>query len=915
MESKSVDILHENYDMWENYVEKLKNREVEELWYPQWKALEEGALDEGNFLLVSSAGSGKTLVSEIVIANEYFSKGKKSVYLVPYNSLVEEKYSDFQELFPDLKISKSTEVDRQGPGELFDSNIVIMTYEKFDFYLRNFADQFDEIGCIVIDELHNINGETRGPILELLITKLLKDHSDTKMVGLSATAPNCEEIADWMNAELVDAGDWRKNELVEGVHYTKKNKTVFYEEDGEKNETEDINSHGAGPREDVVLDYINKDNNQALVFADTRRKAKNTAESLKDFVEQHTKSYDFNLNEAKLDRIVEVIDEISSSEGSLIRELKSCIKKGVAFHHAGLSNDVKKVLENGFRQGHLKAICSTTTLAAGVNLPAQRLFILEPKAGGEDLTVSDYKNLAGRAGRPKFTSERGESVLLSRNESTARPLISRYITGSPESVESQIDLKERSDLLLNLLRGNKNIDEVRNFIEKTFMNFQGGSCLVDKEGVLAEVLESLEKLEMLTFDGEQFELTDLGIATSKKLLDPNTASLLINHLEGSDEFDIDDFILSALSCEEFDKGYRMYVQGNPDTRKVKSHMKHLGLTHLESDEMERTIVTTLILKDWLDGRKLDEMLKDNPINDSYHGAGDVSGRIKPRLVHVMNAIIEILEESKPELFDNYKDQLEELRIRLKHGLRKNMVPFVRNDITTKRSLIKHLIDHLEINHPRDLLDKNPYDMHFQAEQAFKLKRRAMLGFLGDGFEKEKELVLLNAKEENMDVNLYREVLETDQDEFKDICINALKKEEAFFVDEVDEEGQTMEPEAVVRIKKGGEYLAKDGHTIEIGLECKSKKNLDGVVGDQEAVVVDMKAPNCDSRVTVGTPGFVESAPDAAKNNDVLLISSPAFVELLVCLKKFSPTPKEIFEFFDQAGEIDRKNVWSYFQAL
>ncbi|WP_042662838.1 DEAD/DEAH box helicase [Haloferax sp. ATB1] len=221
--------IGESYGLWDDHIEHLQeNRSIEKLWPPQTQALDEGATDDVNFLMVSPPGTGKTLIAEIIAVNEWVSSGNPAVYLVPYVALAQEKYDDFDQHLDDemgLDIEKATETDYPNPAELFESQIIVMTYEKFDYYLRNYPDYVSEISCAIVDEFHMVSDNTRGPNLEVAITDLMMNHPDVRIVGLSATTPNPEAVSDWLSGSFSHSPDWRHNELHEGICLIKSGKS------------------------------------------------------------------------------------------------------------------------------------------------------------------------------------------------------------------------------------------------------------------------------------------------------------------------------------------------------------------------------------------------------------------------------------------------------------------------------------------------------------------------------------------------------------------------------------------------------------------------------------------------------------------------------------------------------------------
>ncbi|MDD3263281.1 MAG: DEAD/DEAH box helicase [Candidatus Nanoarchaeia archaeon] len=182
---------------------------------PQYKSIDEN-LFEGNFLICSPTGSGKTLVAELKFLDMILNKNKKVVYIVPLKALAQEKYKSFKKKYPQIKTSISIgDVDSK-EDYLLNFDLIITTSEKMDSLIRHKSLFIFELGLIVIDEIHLINDYTRGPVLEVVITFLRTFLKEINIIGLSATIGNPKELADWLKSRLI-IDDYRPVELKKGV--------------------------------------------------------------------------------------------------------------------------------------------------------------------------------------------------------------------------------------------------------------------------------------------------------------------------------------------------------------------------------------------------------------------------------------------------------------------------------------------------------------------------------------------------------------------------------------------------------------------------------------------------------------------------------------------------------------------------
>lgn len=205
-------------EFFKNYYQKFFN-----LTPIQQKSVQAGLLEDRSLLVCAPTASGKTLVATMAISN-IISKGK-AIYLVPLKALANEKYKEYLDLFKDTehKVIMSTgDIDSES-NYLANYDLLILTTEKLDSLLRHKVSWLGEVKTVIIDEIHLLNDPSRGPTLEIIMT-LLKMLIKPQIIGLSATIGNPDELASWLEAELVQ-DDWRPVELKQGVHFKE---TEFY---------------------------------------------------------------------------------------------------------------------------------------------------------------------------------------------------------------------------------------------------------------------------------------------------------------------------------------------------------------------------------------------------------------------------------------------------------------------------------------------------------------------------------------------------------------------------------------------------------------------------------------------------------------------------------------------------------------
>ena len=193
--------------------EYLSAQGISELRPAQEKAVAAGVLEGVNVLVCTPTASGKTLVAELAM-REVVAKQKKALYVVPLKALGSEKYRSFSERLG-CRVALSVSDFDSSDSRLEEFDVIISTAEKLDSLLRHHAAWLSRVGCVVVDEIHLLNDASRGPTLEVLLT-MLRRLLDPQVVGLSATIGNPEELAAWLDAELV-LDTWRPVRLDKGV--------------------------------------------------------------------------------------------------------------------------------------------------------------------------------------------------------------------------------------------------------------------------------------------------------------------------------------------------------------------------------------------------------------------------------------------------------------------------------------------------------------------------------------------------------------------------------------------------------------------------------------------------------------------------------------------------------------------------
>jgi helicase len=619
---------------------RLREMGIEKLYPPQEQAIEAGLLDGESLLASTPTASGKTLLA-VLAAAKALEKGYKTLYLSPLRALTSEKAEYFKRILEPLDVKvAAVSRDYDSPEEwLKNMDVIIATYEKADSCVRHRSSWLKDVGLIVVDEVHLLADEERGPRLEVAATALMKIASGAQRLGLSATVTNYEEVAGWLRAKPL-LSNWRPTELRECVYYDGR---LYYLNSG-KLESEEVKVVG-NPMIGLTINCI-LDGGQAMIYAHSRRTSESYAQKMAGMVGA------LAIDREGLRRDAEMI----RAEGrglEMAENLASCVERGVAFHHAGLTYQFRKIVEEGFLQRRLKVICATPTLAAGVNIPARMVIIPEAKKSVRDMSVMEYKQLAGRAGRPGFDRV-GYSVIVATSKRRLTTYVRRYLSGEPEPIKSNL-LRRVSWAILasmssGLVEGEADLED---FMASTLLRIQG---LYDP-GLVHQELGFLRRIGII--EPDSLTLTRLGRRVAELCVDPITAIIAkrVSFIRALDE----DIALIAVSASP---------DISPISYEVPLHMidpftsalERLGWS-AEGREMEM-IGKAFALKLWVNE------VSEETISNAYGIAPGDLLVLKENAEWVSSAIAELLL-----VLRNHKHALYfmELSERIRHGVKPELL--------------------------------------------------------------------------------------------------------------------------------------------------------------------------------------------------------------------------------------------------
>lgn len=512
-----------------------------------------GLFEKENLLVQAPTSSGKTFIGEMA-AIQAALRRKKVVYLVPLKALAEEKFHDFQKKYEPygLKVIISTRDRREFDADFEHGrfSIAVVVYEKLSQLIVRRPERLQEIELVIADELEILSDPERGPMAELLLTRIL--HAKVRLLGLSAVIGEADKLAQWMNASLV-ATERRPVELRYGVLHRGRFRFRAYNEQAEgEEEMLDVDSESPWEILTENLCHMVHRGETCLVFVKARHEARRGAELLAERID--------------LPAAQDSIESLRALEPTRSREsLLHTLNCGVAFHNADLSPAERKVVEDGFRQGEIQVIVSTSTLAVGLNLPAQNVFLSADKWRYDSrfgmpwkapLPRAEYENMSGRAGRYGAGHPFGRSLLVAPTPFDEETMWRRYVEGERDRIEPQLDQEPLENHILQLVASRCCVThkELLDLFESSLTGqwvWRESLTLDEVEFRIRTAANRAIDAGVLTSSPEgKFEATPLGKAVASKGVTIETAQALEKWLTESETRpwpDIDLVLAAALT--------------------------------------------------------------------------------------------------------------------------------------------------------------------------------------------------------------------------------------------------------------------------------------------------------------------------------------------------------------------------------
>ncbi|MBT9657896.1 DEAD/DEAH box helicase [Methanobrevibacter smithii] len=616
---------------------------------PAQKAvIESGYLeDKSNYIISIPTASGKTVLG-ILPALKTILNGGKAIYAAPLLSIQNEKVKEFKAFEEHgIKVGKHPS----------NSDLSVMVFESFDALTRFSWNVLREVDTLIIDEFHMIGEYSRGPTLESAITRAKIINPSLRIIALSATLKNIDEIEQWLDGKTVEH-NYRPVPL---------NKEVL---DAEMFNTKNKN--------DVIVKIVEKaieDNSQALSFVSTRR----FTESLATYVAKKIDKKTTKEQKQKFKQVADKLLEVPKKKGSLptttCLKLAEAAEKGVVFHHAGLFNEQKEIIEDEFRKGNILMITATPSLMYGVNLPSKYVVIRDhtrwTSNGPASIPVFDYEQMSGRAGRPQY-DDVGYSYLVAKTMDEAFDLEARYVNGEIELTNSKlIDNKDAiyKQIIAQIASSlSKNLDDLNDFFGKTLYGFQmknNPSMSMFAQDSLNWELESA--LEFLLQNGiiratpEGLKTTDFGNLIAKSNYAVETAVKIKEYVSTMEKLNPAEMIYALAETPDLPL---ISFKGRKSKDPVRDKLSECGLFAVDIGNPEATAVSLI---EWINERNEYEI--ENAYN-VYSASTRRSAYEASRLVKFAKNTLEVLGN-----YSNLKD-MDYLSARLYYGVKEDIIPLV-----------------------------------------------------------------------------------------------------------------------------------------------------------------------------------------------------------------------------------------------
>ncbi|KAI1383222.1 P-loop containing nucleoside triphosphate hydrolase protein [Hypoxylon trugodes] len=565
---RSLSLAFPRYGLPESLINNLAGLGIKEIYPWQKQCLLGPGLLNGarNLVYTAPTGGGKSLVADILMLKRVLeNKSAKALLVLPYVALVQEKVRWLRNVVQDIKRQsdkkdakkEETSLWQKRPDEdnvrvvgffgagkvratWSDFDIGVCTFEKASTLINTAIDDctITNLRAVVLDELHMLDDDHRGYLMELIATKLLSLGHEVQIIGMSATLQNIDLLSRWLDAHIYSTF-YRpvpiEEYLVhEGNIYQASSTTGLL-----KTATQLATNFGTGQQQnspvrtvqpslhkefkDPVLNAVvalavetERSGYGVLIFCSSRRRALRDANPLDPTV---------------IEKRLDLLADLRSLSTGLDPCLAETITSGVAFHHAGLTTEERDLIASAYDGGVLKVLVATCSLAAGINLPARRVVLHNARMGRDLVGPSMLRQMRGRAGR-KGKDEIGETYLCCRKDDleSVIELMHAELPQISSSLTTDRHRIQRALLEVIAIRLANSRDTIDDYVQKTLLNFS-----MAPDTIATHVESNLQDLTEMGFihsdDSNPYAATQLGKAVVASSLEPEDGAFIHREMQ------------------------------------------------------------------------------------------------------------------------------------------------------------------------------------------------------------------------------------------------------------------------------------------------------------------------------------------------------------------------------------------------
>ncbi|KAI1426928.1 P-loop containing nucleoside triphosphate hydrolase protein [Xylaria sp. FL1777] len=576
---RSLSLSFSRYGLPEPLVNNLSALGIKEIYPWQKQCLLGPGLLDGTKNLVYSAptGGGKSLVADILMLKRVLEdRNAKALLILPYVALVQEKVRWLRNIVHNIKRKPLETDERDGKPRLWqkrqdedcirlagffgggkiratwsDFDIGVCTFEKANMLINAAIEDcsITNLRTVVLDELHMVDDDHRGYLMELIATKLMSlDHS-VQIIGMSATLANIEVLSTWLDAHMYTTFyrpiPVEEHLVHEGKIYPASNTRSILKTASQLRQTSNsafeldcqpvrtIRASQHKELQDPVLNAVVALANETvrsgygvLVFCSSRQGCESDARLISRVLPQANE-----VESTILEKRSDLLGDLRSLSVDLDPTLAETIPSGVAFHHAGMTTEERDLISTAYDSSVLKVVVATCSLAAGINLPARRVILHNARMGRDLIGPSMLRQMRGRAGR-KGKDEIGETYLCCRKcdlEDVVELMHADlpHITSGLTTDKHRIQRALLEVVSIRLVNSRESIND---YIRKTLLNISSTSDLIQDH--VESSLRDLVEMGFIQCDSsDSYVPTQLGKAVVASSLEPEDGAFVHRELE------------------------------------------------------------------------------------------------------------------------------------------------------------------------------------------------------------------------------------------------------------------------------------------------------------------------------------------------------------------------------------------------